>query len=120
MGIRYSRLTEVYRRLSAEFRKHHLSGDEILLILTVPDSLLEWFGGFQPGHLRSLRAALLVLPAGMFIGIYHLIRKIQHHPLFQSGGNKIFSAALIIAALGALLVYGTVLRSALKKENILK
>ena len=117
MGIRYSRLTEIYRRLSTELHKHHLSGDEILLILTVPDSLLECFGGFQPGHLRSLRAVLLVLPAGMFIGIYFLIRKILQNPQIESGGNELFAAALITAALGALLVYGTVLRSAMKKET---
>lgn len=120
MGIRYSRLTQVYQRLAAQFRKHHSSEEEISIILTAPDSLLEWFGGFQPGHLRSPRAALLVIPVGILVGIYLLIRQIQQNPLIEPGSNVLFAAAFITAGLGAILVYGTVFRSVFKKENVFK
>ena len=120
MGIRFSRLIQVYRRLAAQFRKHHVSEEEISLILTAPDSLLEWFGGFQPGHLLSPRAVLLVIPAGMLIVIYLLVHKIQQNPLIESGGYEFFAVAFVTAGLGAILTYGTVFRPALKKGNVFK
>jgi len=114
MGIRYSRLTLVYRRLSAEFRKNHIPKEEIVLILSVPDSLLEWFGGFQPGHLFSLRAVVLLIPVGIFFGICILIHQIKQNPVIETGGNEFFAAAFISASLGAILVYWTIVRSELK------
>ncbi|MCP4262960.1 MAG: hypothetical protein GY774_36430 [Planctomycetes bacterium] len=114
MGIRYSRLTLVYRRLSAEFRKIHTPKEEIVLILSVPDSLLEWFGGFQPGHLLSLRAVLLVIPVGIFFGICLLIHQIRQNPVIEKGGTEFFVASFISAGLGAILVYWTILRTNIK------
>lgn len=117
IGVRYSRLTLVYRRLSAEFRKNHIPKEEIVLILSVPDSLLEWFGGFQPGHLLSLRAVLLVIPVGIFFGVCLLIHQIRQNPVIETGGNEFFFAAFISAGLGAILVYWTILRTELKKPG---
>ncbi len=115
MGIRYSRLTQIYHRLVAQLRKYHSSEEEISLILTAPDSLLEWFGGFQPGRLRSPKAALLVIPVGILVVIYLLVHKILQNPLIEPGGYGLFAAAFITACLGATLVYGTVFRSVFRK-----